>query len=317
MMAFLVLAPMYHVTDTVFRQMVVGCAPPDMLVTEFVNVDGLQSRGRDRLLPYLWQEPGPVPLWAQVWGENPDNFYKTARKLAGRAFAGIDLNMGCPDRTVVKNNQCSALIQRKNWPKAAAMIEAVKAGAPKLPVSVKTRLGFKEIDLDWHRFLLEQDLSLLTVHGRTQAEMRRGPANGPKIGQIADLARKIAPQTRIVGNGDLLSRRQALETAEKYGWQGAMIGRAVLNDPFIFAERSPWADLSAKEKVGLYVRHLKLFQATYTKQERPFDHLKKFMRVYLRDFDQASDLRQKISQCRSASEASVVLGDFCAKSESL
>jgi tRNA-dihydrouridine synthase len=164
---FLVLAPMDDVTDTVFRQIVAGCAPPDLYFTEFVNVDGLQSPGRPKLMKKLRFSAAEQPLIAQIWGKEPENFRKTAAELVDMGFAGVDLNMGCPEKTVVKNGCCSALINNPEL--AAEIIQATKEGvAGRVPVSVKTRIGFNTIDLTWIEFLLGQGLDMLTIHGRTR-----------------------------------------------------------------------------------------------------------------------------------------------------
>src|ERR1035441_6069512 len=107
---FFVLAPMDDVTDTVFRRMVLQCAPPDVFFTEFINADGLQSVGRPRLVKRIQFTEAERPVIAQIWGKDPENFRKTAGELADMGFAGIDINMGCPDKTVVKNGACSALM---------------------------------------------------------------------------------------------------------------------------------------------------------------------------------------------------------------
>jgi len=159
-----VLAPLDDVTDTVFRQVIADCAAPDVFFTEFVNVDGLQSPGRPKLLKKLRFTESEQPLIAQIWGKNPENFRKTAEQIAdgtfarelglpeGVNFAGVDLNMGCPDKTVVKNGCCSALINNREL--AKEIIDATKAGLDgRLPLSVKTRIGFSEIDLTWIEFL--------------------------------------------------------------------------------------------------------------------------------------------------------------------
>src|SRR5579862_8836424 len=136
---FFVLAPMDDVTDSVFRQVVASCAAPDLFFTEFVNVDGLQSPGRPNLFKKLRMTAPEQPLMAQLWGKQPEHFYQTARQIAdgtfarelglapGVHFAGIDLNMGCPDKTVVKNGACSALIT--NPVLALEIIAATKEGA--------------------------------------------------------------------------------------------------------------------------------------------------------------------------------------------
>ena len=303
----LILAPMYNVTDTVFRQVVAACAPPDVFITEFVNVDGLQSPGRPKLLPYLYLEETGVPVWAQIWGKRPENYRRTAEELAKAGFAGIDINMGCPDKTVVKNDACSALIKPANRSLAAEIITATKEGAGGLPVSVKTRLGFKDIDLSWHEFLLGQDLACLSVHGRTVAEKSKVPAHWPEIGQVKALAAKLSPRTKVIGNGDIGSRREALALCETHGLDGAMIGRAIFEDPFLFAERSPWPTKAAPDKIKLYLRHLELFAETYADAERNFEPLKKFMKVYLSGFQHAQNLRLQVAASRSVGEAIEVL----------
>ena len=220
---FFVLAPMDDVTDTVFRQVVAGCAAPDLYFTEFVNVDGLQSPGRDKLLKRLEFTATEKPLIAQIWGKLPENFRKTADELVAMGFAGIDINMGCPEKTVVKNGCCSALINNREL--AAEIIKATQEGtAGRVPVSVKTRLGFSEIDLSWIEFLLGQNLDMLTIHGRTRKEMSAVPANWDMIGQVRELRDQLAANTLIVGNGDVENRQQASELAEKYGLDGIMIG---------------------------------------------------------------------------------------------
>ena len=303
----LILAPMYHVTDTVFRQIVAACAPPDVFITEFANVDGLQSPGRSKVMPLLYLEKTVVPVWAQIWGKNPDNYRQTAAELAAAGFAGIDINMGCPDKAVLKNNACSALIKPSNRSLAAEIIAATKAGAGNLPVSVKTRLGFAATDFSWHEFLLRQGINCLSVHARTVVEKSRTPARWQEVSQIKTLAERIAPQTKVIGNGDIVSRSQALELCRSYGWDGAMIGRGIFNDPFLFAEKSVWPEMAAVDRIRLFRRHISLFEKTYAAGERHFGPIKKFMKVYLSGFEGAAELRARIAACRSAPQAGEVL----------
>ena len=309
-MPLLILAPMYNVTDVVFRRIIAELAPPDIFITEFVNVDGLQSAGRAKLLPYLYQAVDKVPLWAQIWGSQPANYYKVAQELSQQGFAGIDINMGCPDKTVVKNQNCSALIKLKNRQRAAAIIAATKEGAGHLPVSVKTRLGFTETDFSWHQFLLEQEIAVLSVHGRTTREMSKVPARWAEIGEIQKMAQTIAPETKIVGNGDIVSRSQALELCSQYGWAGAMLGRAIFSDPYLFAKESPWSKTTPLEKVKLYLKHLQIFEETYGEGQRAYDPLKKFMKVYLSGFTQASSLRQKMAETKNCRQGRQILEEY-------
>ncbi|HVV25634.1 MAG TPA: tRNA-dihydrouridine synthase [Candidatus Saccharimonadales bacterium] len=317
---FFALAPLDDVTDTVFRRVVAGCAPPDLYFTEFVNVDGLQSPGRPKLLKKLQFTPAEQPLIAQIWGKNPEHFYKTARQIADGTFArefglpasvnfaGVDLNMGCPDKTVVKNGACSALITDRNL--AKAIIEATREGLNgQLPLSVKTRLGFNEIDLSWPEFLLKQKLNMLSIHGRTRKEMSKVPAHWDEIGQVRKLRDQLAPATLLVGNGDVRNRAHGLELAEKYGLDGIMIGRGIFEDPFAFAEQSPWPNYTAEQRIALYKTHVELFAATWQNRERPIQTLNKFCKIYINGFDRAKELREQLMRAASTDELLAVLKD--------
>ncbi len=302
---FFVLAPMDDVTDTVFRRIVGDCAPADLFFTEFVNVDGLQSPGRPHLLKKINATQDKHPLFAQIWGKDPEKYYKTAQELVEMGFDGIDINMGCPAKPVVKNGCCSALIE--NRPLALEIIQAVQQGAGgSIPVSVKTRLGFKKVDLTWHEFLLQQNLSMLTVHGRTQKEMSVPPANWELINEVRKLRDQIAPQTLIVGNGDVESRQQGEELAAKYQLDGIMVGRGIFHDPFLFAKQSPWSTYSKQQRIDLFAKHINLFVETW-KGERPIAPLNKFCKVYIHDFDGAKELREQLMDAQSADELLSIL----------
>ncbi len=316
---FFVLAPMDDVTDTVFRQIVAGCAPPDLYFTEFVNVDGLQSPGRQNLLKKVRFAPGEQSLIIQLWGKTPANFYKTAQEVADGTFArelglpesakfvGIDLNMGCPDKNVVKNGTCSALINNRGL--AADSIKATQEGAAgRLPVSVKTRLGFSRVDLTWHEFLLQQNLSMLSIHGRTRKEMSKVPAHWELIGEVRQLRDRVAPQTLIVGNGDVGSRAQGEQLAAQYGLDGIMIGRGIFQDPFVFARESPWPHAVPAERIALFAKHVKLFAETWQHGERPVAPLNKFCKLYVNGFDGAKELRERLMAATTTDELLTLLG---------
>jgi nifR3 family TIM-barrel protein len=298
---FFVLAPMDDVTDTVFRQIVADCARPDLFFTEFVNVDGLQSIGRERLVKRIQFTATERPIIAQIWGKDPENFRKTAAELVDMGFAGVDINMGCPDKTVVKNGCCSALINNREL--AGQMIQAVQDGvAGRVPVSVKTRLGFNEVDLTWHEFLLHQKLDMVTVHGRTRKEMSEVPAHWDLIGDVRRLRDRLAPETLIVGNGDVQTRMQASELAETYKLDGIMIGRGVFHDPYIFAAESPWAHLTKQQRAELYSKHVKLFADTWHAGERRIVTLNKFCKTYIQGFDGAKELREQLMAAKTTNE---------------
>ncbi len=317
---YFVLAPMDDVTDTVFRQIVGDCAAPDIYFTEFVNVDGLQSPGRKNLLHRLQFTASETPLIAQIWGKTPENYYQTAKELADGTFAressgleninyaGIDINMGCPDKAVVKNGCCVALVNDR--PLAKEIIQATKEGAGgKLPVSVKTRLGFNEVDYSWPEFLLRQDIAALTMHGRTRKQMSKVPADWRAIGKVRELRDKLGVSTPIIGNGDVMSHQHGIELADAHRLDGVMIGRGIFHDPFAFAENSPWSEYTKKQKIELYERHVRLFRDTWQNKYRNIRVLNKFCKIYINEFPGARELRDKLMNASDASELLQLLNE--------
>jgi len=307
---FFVLAPMDDVTDTVFRQIIAGCAKPNLFFTEFVNVDGLQSPGKSKLVHKLKFSKQEQPIFAQIWGKNPDNYYKTVQELVKIGFAGVDINMGCPDKSVVKNGCCSALINNREL--AQEIIEATKRAADgQIPVSVKIRTGFDQVDFSWPEFILNQGIDMLTVHGRTTKEMSKLPARWQDIAKVRQIRDKIAPQTLLVGNGDVLSRQQGEQLAKQHKLDGIMIGRGIFNDPYIFAKKDIWLDVSTKEKLELYKKHIKLFKSTWQPGDRQnFEGLKKFAKMYINGFKGASKLRGEFVRQQTLGEMLKILKDY-------
>jgi nifR3 family TIM-barrel protein len=304
-----ILAPMFEVTDTVFRQIVVDCAAPDIFFTEFVNVDGLQSKGRSALMKYLRFSDTEKPLVAQVWGTNPDNFYKTAKEAVAMGFAGVDINMGCPVKNVVKKGCCSGLIENRDH--ALEIIRATNEGAAgKIPVSVKTRLGFREVDFSWHELLLRQNLSMLTVHGRTAKQMSTPPADWEAIKTVREIRDRVAPETLLIGNGDIESHQQGLELANRHGLDGVMVGRGIFHDPFIFADESPWESMPKADRIALYKKHVQLFAKTWEHDDRPVVTLNKFCKIYINGFDGAKEIREQLMQARSSTELLALLDEL-------
>ena len=298
---FLVLAPMDDVTDTVFRQIIADLSAPDLYITEFVNVDGLQSPGRHKLLPKLQFSKKEQPIIAQLWGKVPANYAKTAKEIKEQGYSGIDINMGCPDRAVIKNGCCIALINNREL--AKDIIQAVReAVGDDFPVSVKTRLGLNQVDYTWHEWLLQQKLNMLTIHGRTAKQMSKVPADWSAIEHIRKLRDQLSPATKIVGNGDVASRQHALDLAKKHGLDGIMIGRGIFSDPFVFSKKSPWAGYSKEQKLELYHKHAELFAKTWQNDERKVYTLNKFCKIYINGFEGAKELRDQLMQAASIDE---------------
>jgi len=304
---FIALAPMDDVTDVVFRRVIGEVARPDVYFTEFVSVDALaHSRGRVTALHKLKFDKKEKPIIAQIWGVEINHYEIAAKMIAEMGFDGIDINMGCPQKKEVKMGAGAALIT--NPEKAAEIIAAVKRGAGKLPVSVKTRLGYHKIDTDnWIAHLLRQDLAALTVHTRTAKEMSEPPAHHEEFAKVVALRDKIAPKTIIIGNGDIISRKHGAQIAAKYGLNGTMIGRGVFANTACFAEGGIVSD--TKDDIRLYLRHIALWQETWAGVKNP-ENLKKFAKMYIHGFDGASALRQTITRLKSLDEIKATLEAF-------
>jgi tRNA-dihydrouridine synthase len=305
---FFVLAPMDDVTDTVFRQIITDLAKPDLFFTEFVNVDGLQSPGRSKLIHKLILTEKEKPVIAQVWGLKPDNYYETTKDLIKMGFAGVDINMGCPVKTVVKNGACAALINNREL--AGDIINATKEAAGPFPVSVKTRVGFTTVDLSWIEFLLNKKLDLLSIHTRTAVQMSSVPADWELLDPIKQLRDSLSPNTLLVGNGDVETKSQAEDLAKIHQLDGVMVGRGIFNDPLIFSKAGPWKDWTPSMKIELYKKHIELHLSTYRQGERRFETLRKFCKVYINGFDGASDVRSKFMQTSNPDQALALLNSI-------
>jgi tRNA-dihydrouridine synthase len=289
---FTVLAPLDGVTDVVFRQMITGLGKPDVLFTEFTMVEGLLSRAGEKVAENFRFFPNEQPIVAQIWGTKPESFYKAAGMVKELGFAGIDINMGCPDRTVIKGGACSALI--KNPGLAAEIIQATKEGVKDLPVSVKTRIGFETQKIEeWIGFLLQQDLAALSVHLRTVEELSKVPAHWEKMPEIMGLRHELAPQTRIIGNGDITTLTEMEEKYKQYGCEGFMVGRGIFANPWMLNPSVSMEDMTVEQRLDLYLEHIKLFEKAWGKA-RNFANLKKFCKTYISNFPDASNLREQL-----------------------
>ncbi len=301
---FFILAPMDDVTDTVFRRIIAECASPDLYFTEFMNVDGYCSPGKHKVAKKIKKTDSESPIFAQLWGKKPDNYYETAKEIVGFGFEGIDLNMGCPVKAVVKNGCCSALINHRE--EAKEIIDATRRGiedsGKPVPLSIKTRVGWNTVDLSWIEFLLEQNIDMLTVHLRTVKEQSKVPAHWELMSKIKKLRDKIAPETILIGNGDVESLTQAKELADTYGIDGVMIGRGIFHDPYLFTEEDIWATKDAQFRINLYKKHIELFEETWAGQYKTTAPLNKFCKIYINGFDGAKELREKLMACDSVSE---------------
>lgn len=304
---FLVLAPMEGVTDLVFRQVIARAGKPNLFFTEFTNVSSFASpKGRDNALGRLKVTPTDHPIIAQIWGKNPEHFGLIAAKLKNLGFAGLDINMGCPDRHVNKAGGGAAMI--KNPDLALECLSQARKNTD-LPVSIKTRLGFSSVEesTDWLSLLLKQDLPALTIHLRTRKEMSKVPAHFELIPHILKLREQISPNTKLIINGDIKNKFAAKKLFEKYPEiDGIMIGRGVFENPYCFTDIS----VTKEQLLDLLNYHLDLYDQASIKNPRPFDPLKRFFKVYLHNFPGASDLRAKLMLTKNTDEVRQILNQI-------
>jgi tRNA-dihydrouridine synthase len=311
---YFVLAPMEGVTDIVFREVVEKATRPDVFFTEFTNVSSFASeKGRPSAISRLEFTKKEQPIVAQIWGKKPEHFAITAQGVKNMKHKAIDINMGCPDRKVVRSGGGANLIRH---PKLAAKIIAATKTAD-LPVSVKTRIGYSRIDewRDWLTFLLEQDLSAITVHLRTKKEMSKVPAHFVLIPEILSLRDKLSPQTAIIINGDIKTRVSGEKLAKKFDIDGIMIGRGIFENPFCFEKKSKVH--SQDEYLGLLKSHLDIFEKYVQKRTSDpslkapkFDPLKRFFKIYVRDFSDSSKIRAKMMRRKSVQEIREILEEL-------
>lgn len=304
---FFVLAPMEDVTDVVFRHVISKAAKPDVFFTEFTNSESYcHSEGKESLRGRLTFTDDEQPIVAHIWGDKPEHFREMSIGMAEMGFRGVDLNMGCPAPNVFKHGRGAGLILRQEV--AADLIQAAKAGG--LPVSVKTRLGHAKVDewREWLKHLLEQDIANLSIHLRTKVEMSKVDAHWELIPEIKQLRDEIAPHTLLTINGDIPNRQVGMELVEKYGVDGVMIGRGVFHDPFAFEKER--IEHSPKELLDLLRYHLDLLDEYTNMEPQLFKTLRRFYKIYARDFRGASDLRVQLMESHSTAEARVLLDEF-------
>jgi tRNA-dihydrouridine synthase len=327
------LAPMEDVTDTVFRQIVLessdfkNSGKRPVLFTEFTNCEGIQSVGQAKVIHRLKYNELERPIVAQVWGITPEDYYKTAKLVVDLGFDGMDINMGCPVKKVIKQGACSALI--KNPSLAKEIVLATKEGLEnKIPLSIKTRIGFNQIiTQQWCGFLLQEcKPAVLTVHGRTVKEESKVPNHWDEIGKVVSLRNQIfgLKKTKnsselydyplIIGNGDILSLPEADEKIRLYDLDGIMIGRGIFNNPWLFNSniiRSPKGilfnqetnqEITIENRISLLKRHLELWQQTWGESTKNYSILKKYFKIYINGFDGASQMRAKFMETKSVGE---------------
>ncbi len=338
---FFCLAPMADVTDAAFRRMFAKYGKPDVTWTEFVSADGLGSAGREVLKYDLLYSEKERPIVVQLFSSNPNKMREAAKYCAELGFDGIDINMGCPDKSIEKQGAGAAMM--KDMEKAGKIIQAVKDGiadsknknAKNMSVSIKTRIGYNKNQIEeWIPFLLNQDIDALIIHARTRKEMSLVPARWEHVKEVVEIRNKMGVKTKIIGNGDVVDTDDGRRKCKETGCDGVMIGRGVFGNPWIFKDyrngtNSKFSQVLGrgrtrgqtsskilispvpitKEKLKVLVEHTKLFENLLGKVKN-FSIMKKHYKAYVNGFDGAKELRVKLMETKNGKGVEVIIKEF-------
>src|SRR5215813_457555 len=272
------LAPMDGVTDATFRHTVAMQGKPDVIFTEFTHVHDV-CRGPEFLLDSLIYHEAERPIIAQLYGKEPDLFYQAAHAVCELGFDGLDINMGCPSRSVASSGSGAGLIRTpevahsimraarqgiEDWaagqtlegagvkPSRVAAISRMNEerqdtcllARHRIPLSVKTRLGYDVVVVDkWIEHLLMEQPAVISLHGRTLEQMYRGEADWHAIARAANIMRGSG--TLLLGNGDVQSLSDGMRRIRETEVDGVLVGRAVLGMPWFFREKE-----AARRRLG-------------------------------------------------------------------
>ncbi len=324
---------MADVTDAAFRQIICKYSRhgeagggPDIFWTEFVSADGLSSPGREVLKNNLIFTKKEKPIIAQLFSSNPEKMRLASCYVASLGFDGIDINMGCPDKSVEKQGSGAAMM--KDMEKAGKIIQAVKDGikdagkshakgrARNIAVSVKTRIGYNQNQIEtWIPFLLSCDIDALTIHARTRKEMSKVPARWEHVKRVVEIRNEMKVKTKIIGNGDVVDLEDARMKAKITGCDGIMLGRAIFGNPFLFFPKNKnvlsdsEGQVTTQQKLKVMVEHTKLFEKILGKTKN-FSVMKKHFKAYVNGFVGAKELRVLLMETKNGGEVDKIVKEF-------
>jgi tRNA-dihydrouridine synthase B len=300
----LYLAPMAGVSDKVFRQL---CKErgADVLVTEFVSAEGVFRRN-ERTREYLDFDECERPVGVQLFGADPAHMAEAARHVVDWVQPDfIDLNFGCPVNKVVSKNGGSALL--KDCPTLAAVASAVVRAIAPLPATAKIRIGWDADSINAQRvarILEETGIAALAVHGRTRAQGYSGDADWSVIGEVAN-----AVSIPVIGNGDLTSAADVVRRREQTNISGAMIGRAAMSSPWIFAQTKHYLATgellpapSLAERWSLIERHCELAVREWGVEDQAIRSMRSRLMAYSKGFPGSKMLREKFQHVSTLRE---------------
>ena len=332
------LSPMDGVTDAPTRKLIAQTSSPDVIMTEFVNVEGM-ARGAVKMLDDFVYSEVERPIVAQIYGTEEDSFYKVALIACFLGFDGIDINMGCPAKKVAHRGAGAGLIQTPEHAKKIVryvqkaikdfangktledaevrpkMISAVekmieqypymKAKKQQIPVSIKTRMGYDDIVAEhWMEHLLETNPEAITLHGRTLVQKYTGEANWNVIAKASEVIRKNRPETIFLGNGDIIDKTDALEKIQKAQTDGALIGRATWGNPWLFSDNT---NITPQDRLDISIQHCQMFEEIFP--SRQFFIMRKHLGWYMKGFDGAKHYRRELMKANTTQDVRNIFSD--------
>ena len=294
-------SPLAGVTDKIFRKFIRRWAPESLLFTEMINATSLNLGYGVEKINQISKEEGPVGI--QLFDNRPYSVADAAKESESSGAYLIDINMGCPVRKIAKKGGGSALLKDPSL--AVELVKRI-SNAVKIPVSVKTRIGWSEKDKNIKEFLLRlQDAgaNMFTIHGRTREQGFNGKADWNVIREL-----KEQLEIPVIANGDIYNVNDAIECLKITKADGIMIGRGVLGAPWIIGEIDSalkglknFKKPSTEEKLHLIIEHID--ELIFEKGEHGLLLARKHMAWTCKDFDGAQNLRKNLIKAKSSKEA--------------
>lgn len=331
------LSPMDGVTDAAMRKIVSKYGDPSVIFTEFVSAEGIKA-GAVKLLSELIYSEEERPVVAQLFGTDTEAFYISTMVVCALGFDGVDINMGCPSKSVAGRGGGAGLIKKPEL--AREIVEVVKKGIEdwvgdvelkdiglseemvkevekmkkekglkkrvEIPVSVKTRIGYesKEEVEEWMKTVVGFGVAAVSLHGRTFRQMYRGEADWEVIGKMSKFFKD--KETLFLGNGDVKRREDVDEKVKKYGVDGVLIGRAAMGNPFVFKEGSE--KLEYKKRLKIAIEHARVYEEIFGKDW--FLPMRKHLAWYAKGFEGVGELRSKLVRTESADEVEKLIKEY-------